>query len=228
MKKALTIIASGCMSLFITASAFSYEDGDWQLWQTDSISGKLTDNLKASAELEFRFGDDMSEFYYQHSQVALDYKINDMFSLGVAFREVYELNTKTELDDDWYSEHRPLINGSISWKWSDWKLKNRARVEFRNFEIKDNTIRFRNKIGIKSPWKWTALKINPYIEDEIFMEEHKSGIYRNRLYVGVGMELLDAGWGVLKGALYYLWQADEKDDEWENTNALGLKFKLGF
>ena len=228
VKRILQVIAGTCMSLLIASSAPAYEDGDWQFWQTDTVSGKLTDNLKASMEAEFKWGDDCSEFYYAHADISLDYRINDMFSLGVAFREAYELNTGTEEENDWYNEHRPMINGSIAWKWGDFKFKNRARVEFRNFEIKDDRIRFRNKLGIKSPWKWTELNINPYIEDEIFLEEDKDGIYRNRLYAGIGLELMDAGWGVLKGTLYYLWQADDTDDGWKNTNVCGLKLKLGF
>lgn len=223
------LIRLGIVSIFMFSSTligYAYNDGDWQYWNTESISGNLTDNLEAYAEAEFRFGDGASEFYYQHTQLELSYSINDWFKIAPAYREVRERYTKTkEEEEDWYAEHRPMLNGTVNWKWGDWDFSNRARIEYRMYDIdKDDVWRFRDKITLKSPWKWTALKINPFVSDEVFIQEDKDGIYRNRLYIGVGMKFFE----FLKGELFYLWQTEDKGDNWIDTNVIGTKIKIAF
>lgn len=211
--------------LLIAFDGYAYEDGDFQYWNTESIDVKLTDKVGAYIEEEFRFGDNASEFYYQHSHLQLDFKITDWFTLSPAYRQVFELYTKTNAEEDWFTEYRPMVNGTLKYKWEDWELSSRARVSYRIFDIdKDNVWRFRNKITIKSPWKWTKLKLNPWVADEIFLEEHESGVYRNRLYVGVGLKLTEH----LKGDIFYLWQSTEKSDSWTDYNVVGTKLKVAF
>lgn len=225
MKRIFALVAAGLMVLSPFSMVSAYEDGDWQYWNTESVTGNLTENLKAYVEAEFRFGDDASEFYYQHTQLELKYEVNEWLEIAPAFREVFELYTKSTTEDDWFAEHRPMLNGTIKWKWADWKFSNRARVSYRMFDIdKDDVFRFRNKLTVKSPWKWTVLEINPWAADEIFLEEDKDGIYRNRLYVGVGLKLMEH----LKGDVFYLWQTTEKGDDWIDYNVIGTKLKVVF
>lgn len=225
MKRIFASVVVGLMLLSPFSMVSAYEDGDWQYWNTESVQGKLTDNLKAYVEAEFRFGDDASKFYYQHTHLELKYKVNDWFEIAPANRQVYELYTKSTTEDDWYTEYRPMLNGTINWKWADWKFSNRARIEYRMYDInKDDVWRFRDKIVLKSPWKWTPLEINPFISGEIFITENKDGIYRNRLYAGVGMKLFEH----VKGEVFYLWQTEDKGDEWKDTNVIGTKLKVVF
>lgn len=211
--------------LLIPFSGYAYEDGDWQYWNTESVTVKLTDKINAYVEEEFRFGDNVSEFYYQHSHLQLNFTITDWFTLAPAYRQVFELYTKSNTEDDWFTEYRPMVNGTVRCKWEDWELSNRIRVSYRMFDIdKDDVWRFRNKITIKSPWKWTKLKINPWVADEIFLEEHQSGIYRNRFYAGIGLKLTEH----LKGDVFYLWQSSEKGNSWTDYNVIGTKLKIVF
>ncbi|MBI1882597.1 MAG: DUF2490 domain-containing protein [Chlamydiae bacterium] len=199
-------------------------DGDFQYWNTEAIEGKMTDQWKAYAEAEFRFGDNVSEFYYQHTQLEIAYKITDWLELAPAYRQVWELFTSTkEEDDDWFTEYRPMLNATLKHKWEGWDISDRNRLEFREFEVKDDAIRYRNKLTLKSPWKWTHLGINPFIADEVFFQED-AGFNRNRLQVGVGMKIIEH----LEGELYYLWQTSEKGDEWIDFHVIGTKLKFKF
>lgn len=225
MKRLVAVLAVIGL-LLAPAAGFSQGDNDFQYWNTESVQGKLTDNLKAYVEAEFRFEDDASDFYYQHTHLELKYKVCDWFEIGPAYRQVWELLTSTkDEDNDWFAEYRPMLNGTVKWTWADWKFSNRARVSYRMFDVdKDDVWRFRNKLTLKSPWKWTALNINPYIADEIFLEENKDGIFRNRFYVGVGMKFFEH----VKGDLFYLWQTTEKGDDWIDFNVVGTKLKVEF
>lgn len=213
------------VTVFFHQTCYAFDEGDWQYWNTESIEGNLTESIRTYMEAEFRFGDNVSKFYYQHTQLQLNFKINDWFILSPAFREVFELYNKSEAEDDWFAEHRSMLNGTVKWEWDDWKLSNRARVSYRVFDIdKDDVWRFRNKLIVKSPWKWTALEINPWLADEIFLEEYKDSIYRNRFYIGVGLKLIKH----LKGDIFYLWQTTEKGNDWIDYNVFGTKLKLLF
>ncbi len=225
MMRYLFIVIVGVVFLLIPLDGYAYKDGDWQYWNTEAIKVKINDNLHAYMEEEFRFGDDASEFYYQHSHLQLDFKLNDMFTFSPAYRQVFELYHKTATDDDWYTEYRPMLNGTAKFKLGDWSISDRIRVSYRMFNIdKKDVLRVRNKIKIKTPWKFTLLGINPWVADEIFMERYKTGVYRNRLYIGVGFNVIKQ----IKGDIFYLWQSSEKEGGWIDYNVVGTKLKLYF
>lgn len=226
MKRILASVVIGLMMLSPFSMVSAYEDGDWQYWNTESVEGKLTDNLKAYVEAEFRFGDDASEFYYQHAHLQLKYEVCEWFEIAPAYRQVWERYTKTTTEEeDWFTEYRPMVDGTFKWKWQDWKLSYRARVSYKMFDIdKDDVWELRNKFTVKSPWKFTPLEINPYIAEEFYFLENHDGIYRNRLYAGVELKLFEH----VKGDIFYLWQITEKGDDWIDYNVIGTKLKVVF
>lgn len=225
MKKLLGIAFTMLLCSGVISPAFSapkYDDGDWQFWNTESIKASINDKIGVYGEQEFRFGDGMSQYYYEHTQLQLDFKALSWLTISPAFREVYEMNSH----EKWFPEHQPQLNLTGKWTiFEDWTFEDRARIEYRFFDEADkkDVWRFRNKITLKSPWKWTPLKLNPYIADEIFIQEDKDGIYRNRLYAGLGMQFSKN----VKGEIYYMWEAEDKN-QWWNANVLGAKLKVEF
>lgn len=207
------------------SSAELNDDGDFQFWNTESIKAPITEKVGAYVEGEFRFGDDASEFYYQHIHLEIPIEVTKWLEVGPAYRQVWELFTKSEDEagqEDWFTEHRPNLNVTLKHKWEGWKLSSRSRFELRYFDIdKENVFRYRNKFTAQSPWKWTKWGINPFIADEIFIDD-EDGFIRNRLQVGVGMNII----GNLDGALYYLWQTSEKDPDWIDFNIIGAQLKV--
>ena len=201
-------------------SAFAFENGDFQLWNTESIEAKLDKHWKAKIEEELRFGDDISELYYTHTDGGLTLNVTEGLALGINYRQVFEKS-----DDEWKEEYRPHANATISWKWLEYNFKNRCRLEYRMRENKDDAWRYRDKLTVKFPWKWTDLKIQPYIADEIFVDFYGKKVNRNRLYAGFGAKLFKH----LKTDIFYLWQTSKvKIGKWTNYNVLGIKFKAVF
>ena len=213
------------LAIAVIALSPGVRAADWQYWNTEAVSGKLSDRVKAGMEMEFRWTDDASELSYKHAQISLDVKVTDWFTAGVAYRQADELYTSSGVEEDWYTEYQPMVNLTVSTKLEGWKISNRFRPSYRVFDInKDDVWRFRNKLTITSPWKLTPLSINPYLADEIFLEEHKGGIYRNRFYVGLNLKIIEH----LNGGVFYLCQATEGSDGWENINVGGTKIKFAF
>jgi hypothetical protein len=208
------------------ASAELNEDGDFQYWNTEAIEGKINDKWKAYMEAEFRFGDDASEFYYQHTHLEILYAWLEWLEVGLAYRQVWELDDpETDL---WFTEYRPMFNATLKHKWNGWDFSDRNRFEFRNFDTKEDKFRYRNKLKVKSPWKWTNLHINPFVADELFFEEDSdNGFNRNRLDIGVGLDFGDYV-AHLTGEIFYRWQTTDRGDFWQDLNIIGTQLKFKF
>lgn len=213
----------GVMSAGVIYSAPAYKDGDWQLWNDEALKASINDKFGIFAEQEFRWGDGMRQYYYEHSHIQLDFKTLNWLTISPAIREIYEINSK----EAWYWESEPQINITGSWKvFNDWSFDARARIEYRIFEEpgKNDVWRNRDKFTLKSPWKLSPLKLNPYIADEIFFQEKKDGIYENRLWLGMGMQFCKN----IKGDLYCMLKLEDKNGDWWSTNVLGVQLKFEF
>ena len=209
-----------CGIFFATASACALENGDWQLWNTDSAEVKLDKRWKIKAEEELRFGKDISELYYTHTDGGINLNVTDGLDLGINYRQVYE-----KKEDEWKEECRPHFNAAIKWEWGEFKLSDRSRLELRTFEDKDDEWRYRNKFSVVFPWKWTFLEIQPYIADEVFVDFHGEKLNRNRFYGGFSYKLCK----YLKGGIFYMWQISKRaGDKWTGYNVLGIEAKLVF
>jgi hypothetical protein len=219
MKKLIVVASTISLLLSTVLPAYAFDDGDLQLWNTEIAEAKINDSLKVKIEEELRFGEDVSELYYTHTDGGFTYKLTDMFDVGLNYRLAYE-----KKDGEWKEENRPHVHGTLKWAWQDFKFKDRSRLECRNPEGKSTAWRYRNKLTVYSPWKWTEFDIQPYIADEIFVDFHGEKINRNRLYAGFGLKLIEH----FKADLFYLWQSSGKKGKWTDYNVIGIKLKAIF
>lgn len=198
---------------------FAYDDGDFQYWNTESVSWK-TGDLKLGLEEEFRLGDDAGNLYYNHTDLSAAYSgLADWFTLGINYRHILE-----DKDSDWKKENRPHLNATVKFKALDFGFSNRFRFEYRNREDAENYWRYRNKFSVKLPIKLTRLGIQPYMADEIFYDFDAETLNRNRLYGGISLDIIKG----LSGQIFYLWETTEKSDKWNDAHVLGTKLKLSF
>ena len=206
--------------LIFPCYSLAFDDGDFQYWNTESISWKINQDWKLALEEEFRFGDDARDFYYQHSDLGLSYSgFTNWLTVGLNYRHIFE-----EKSGDWKEENRPHLNAEIKWKLSDFSLSNRGRLEYRNREDADNLWQYRNKFTIKLPLKLTKLEVKPYLADEIFYDFDQDTLNRNRLYAGLKFTVFKD----LNTDIFYLWQSSETNDDWNDTHALGTKLNFSF
>ncbi|UCC95870.1 MAG: DUF2490 domain-containing protein [Candidatus Omnitrophota bacterium] len=216
-KNLLTIV------LFFTAfsgNCYAFDNGDFQYWNTESVSWKPNDDWKTTLEEEFRLGDDGGNLYYQHSDLSVTYSgFSPWFDLGLNYRHIFE-----KKDSKWKVENRPHLNATLKWELYDLGFSNRGRLEYRNRENADNFWRYRNKFTIKIPFKLTKLEIQPYIAGEIFYDFDVGTLNRNRLYSGFNFKLSKN----LKANIFYLWQTTEKSYGWNDVHVLGTKFNISF
>jgi hypothetical protein len=211
-----------CILLALAAGgriAYAYDDGDWQFWNTDTVEYKFTDKLKAKIEVADRFGDDMNEFFYFYVQPGVAYKLTSWFEAGAAYELLEEKKS-----GDWFVENRLIIDGTFSTKLMSIAVSDRNRFEYRDREATTDLWRYRNRLRAVLPFQWTALKIQPYADEEVFVDLNTHELNQNRSSAGLIMQVTKN----LKTETYYMVRSDRKSGEWQQTNVIGLNFRLAF
>jgi hypothetical protein len=218
MKKTFFTIIG--LTLFLTAKVYAYDDGDFQVWNTDAEEFKINEDSKVAFEEEFRWGDNANEFYYHHYDAGFFYNVEKWLNIGGGYRHVYELKKgKFKL------ENEPYLTATLLWDLKGFKIENRNRLEYRHFDRQYDSWRYRNKITLKSPWKFTRFEIQPYLSDEIFIGFSETNEFnRNRVSSGLTMNLTKN----LKADIYYMLQSSKASEKWIDSNVLGAKLKLAF
>ncbi len=220
MKKMKTIgLSIIALVLIFTANAYAYNDGDFQVWNTDTEEFKINKDAKMVVEEEFRWGGSAKDFYYQHYDLGFFYNLQKYLNVGAGYRHVL-----SKPKDKFLVENEPYVTATLLWDISGFKFDDRSRLEYNHFDYKDDTWTYRNKFTVKSPWKFTKLEIQPYVSDEIFiLFDDGQRLNKNRATAGLGMDITRN----LKGEIYYMLQSS-KSRKWTEANVLGTKLKLAF
>jgi hypothetical protein len=218
MKKVILAIIG--LVLLLTTKVYAYDDGDFQVWNTDVEEVKINKDSKLAFEEEFRWGDNANEFYYHHYDVGLFYNIEKWLNIGGGYRHVYELKKgKFKL------ENEPYLTATLLWDLKGFRIEDRSRMEYREFDYQDDSWRYRNKVTVKLPWKFTRIEIQPYLSDEIFVSFNgTSELNQNRFSSGLAMDLTKN----LKAEIYYMLQSSKSSGKWRDINVLGTKLKITF
>jgi len=214
-----SILTMVLLASLICISAYAYDDGDFQVWNTENQELNINKVSKITFEQELRWGDNASELYYQHYDAGFVYSANEHLDLGINYRQVYEKN-----NDKFKEENRPHINAILKYTVAGFKLDDRNRLEYRHFDWQEDFWEYRNKFTLKFPWRFTKLQFQPYLADEVFLHLNAIDLTRNRLYGGFGFTIFRN----LKGEIYYLLQTSKSSGSWKDANVLGTKIKLVF
>ena len=213
-------MAIAALSLFFIAKVYAYDDGDFQVWNTEVEEFKINQDVKIAFEQEFRWGGSAKELYYQHYDIGFFYNLQKYLNVGGGYRHVLSKSR-----DKFLIENEPYITATLLWDLAGFKFDDRSRLEYNHFDYKDDTWRYRNKFTVKAPWKLTKFEIQPYLSDEIFiLFDDSQRLNTNRFSAGLGMTITKN----LKGEIYYMLQDTKNSGKWTDINVLGTKLKLSF
>jgi len=220
IKKLISLTA---LTAFLAAAAYracAYDNGDFQIWNTDYEDIKIARSVKFSMEQEFRFGENASELYYQHYDFGFVYGFDKMLDLGFFYRLVLE-----KYRHKWREEDMPNVNATVKLDLWKFKFDDRNRLEYRHFRYKNDSVRYRNKFTLKLPFDFAGIKISPYSSDEIFIASDSTGFNENRFSSGLEFDLTKYA----KADIYYMFKSNRiSGDKWNSANVLGTKAKIVF
>jgi len=217
------VIILGLFLAVASFNAYAYDNGDFQVWNTDGEEKKISEDAKITAEEEFRWGDNANQLYYYHFDVGFLYAFNKNFDLSLNYRHIYERKKgKFRL------ENEPSINAILKWDLWGFSFNDRNRFEYRHFDYASDSWRYRNMFTVRSPWKFTKMNIQPYLADGIFISSMGAAFNNNRFYSGLGFTLTKN----IRVELYYLLQhtrtVNRNSTNWPFVNVLGTKLKIAF
>ena len=202
MKKLLVLVMVIFMSELNAQSPF-------ENWNTLNIKGKINDQWTLAIEGEQRYNHPNQHVRYFHTDVGLVRKVNDKFSIGGYYRELYELKGEERV-----MEIRPHLD--FFYKFHDrWKV--RVRNEYQIKELEDNLFRLR----LRPTYTY---KINetfrPFIQTEGFFVG--TTLVRNRFNPGIAIKISKM---VIEPG--YMLESNNKS-EWSHIHIFWINTKIKF
>ncbi len=215
------ILAALAIGLFVGSACLAFDDGDFQLWNTTSVSFDIHKDWKAVVEEGLKLGNDVGNLYYHYTDLGFVYKgLADWIDLGFNYKEAFSKNE----EGHWNWENRPHFNVTVKTSLWDIDLADRSRFEFRDKEADEDLWRYTNQLTAKLPFELTKFKLRPYFTDQVYLNFEGKAFEKNRLYSGVSFKLRKD----MEGGVYYVWQWSKSDGNWSELNAVGLQLKFLF
>ncbi|HPM42275.1 MAG TPA: DUF2490 domain-containing protein [Candidatus Omnitrophota bacterium] len=207
--------------LAIVPSSHAYDNGDFQIWNTQGQEWEIGKGTTLTQEEEWKYGDVASELFSQHYEWGVIWGFDNRLDLGITYRQVYEKD-----GDDWLSENRPYATATL--KHDLWKFKfvGRNRIEYRHFDYdREDFIRYRHRSMLKLPIDFKGIKITPHISNEIFIVSNGDGFSQDRAYIGLEFDPERH----FNFDIYYMAQyLKRSEDKWSYVNVLGFKLRVSF
>lgn len=220
MKITVILLIILIFSSVIYGYAYDDDDGAFQVWLTTIQEFKVKEKLKIGLEEEFRWGDEAREFYYQHYDLGLAYKLDENWDIGGGYRQVYELSK-----NKFKEENAPYFFATLKIKVGGFSFSSRNRLEYRHFDYKSDSGRYRNKFTLVAPVVVKKFGLQPFLSDEIFLSFIRTDQFnQNRFSSGLGFEITKR----IRGEIYYMLVTVKRSSGWFNANVLGTKFKIIF
>jgi hypothetical protein len=201
--------------------AYAYDDHDFQVWNTDTEELKINKKAKVAFEQEFRWGNNARQLFYEHYDAGFFYNIKDWLNLGGGYRQIYDL-----VGDKFLPCDEPYLTLTLSGLFKGFKFDDRSRMEWNDFDYKDDFWRYRNKFTLRFPWKFTKFEIQPFVSEEGFLVFGglTCKFNQNRFSAGLTANVFKN----FKADIYYMLQSFKIGHVWKDANVLGTKFKLSF
>ena len=197
--------------------AFAMQDagGSYNLLVKASISDRWFLISRSNLASRNNFGD----AFLAYTGGGLGYQLDPRFSVRVGYRRAWFRFT-----DDWQPEDRGYLEGYFADRLNGFRITNRARVELRFIDSRDDDERLRNEITLEEPWDLTTLKLTPYHEEEVFYSLGDGRLEENWLGAGLAWRPADG----VKLKIGYRWNRFRVGDDWRDRDTLVTGINLFF
>lgn len=198
------------------------DDGDFQVWNTDTLNIRLSKKAAFVGQTEFRYGNDGHKLYYKHYQGGLRFIHSPFLHFMVAYRQIY-LRT----DDKWGKISSPFADMTLQGRSRiGWMFSDRNRIQYlipSGRAGKKNRWLYRNRLEVTLPVR-TRSGITPFVADEFFWLEAR-GINENRLEGGLRIPYRQK---TQLDLLYVSRNLKNASKKWIHHNVFWLHFSLHF
>lgn len=206
---------------------------DHQAWLKQSIDAPLLElwdggHFSFDAEQEEKFG--RRGFIDSETLAMIGLEVCPYLAIRLGDRFVYE---RSRGRGDLVPEHRPTLDVELATpEFLTLKLDSRMRFEYRMIDGKDDHMRYRERLRLRTGWRVTRWKLSPYLSEEVFFSAKPDvsaadAFDRSRAQIG----FLFAPFPSIPTfvcSVYYMVQHDWDESGWEPINVYGLEFAYKF
>ncbi len=189
------------------------KNGDFQVWEIQTLEKTITDNFGIRIDNELRIGDDVSRVFYLYVQGFLVYRPYDWLILSPGYRQEW-----LRKDGALKPQYAPQFDTYFIYIGDKVVFTNRNRFGYL-FRYKEfNSVFYRSRVRLSFPLEKKSLFMQPYVDNEIFIVQGR-GFNQNRSSIGVLFRVTDQ----FDPRLFYMVRLDKKEDgSWKHINIVGL------
>lgn len=192
---------------------------DTQLWNEAKLTIRLNNRFDVVAGGVLRLGDDISQVIRNSGLVGANARVTDFLSLTPTYQYIADHPVQGEPT----VENRLGLVSTLSTPIRSANLALSNGLEFRSFDNKPDSWRWRPKLKVSHPLGSTTLGLSIYIADELFYEFIPDSWTRNRLFAGLEKRLSDN----VAIELYYCRQTQFKAGQ-QDLNIIGVASRIDF
>lgn len=221
-KSIVFVFTSILIMIVVGGTCFGSTDGNAEYWQGIGLDFNMDKNWKITVREELRVGKSGGDPYLHNTDVGLVYKgFGDWLNVGLNFKKEFEKDSSGK----YRGENRPHLNLMFKGELFGCKLGNRVRLEYRDFQTKEDRWRFRNRFVVNMPFTLTEFNLQPYVADEIFIYLGESKVTQNRFMAGLSFKLSEG----IKTNVYYMYKSSQSTSSgWIDTNVIGTSVVFVF
>lgn len=195
------------------------EPADTQLWNDGKLTIRLNDRFDLVGGGALRLGDDISQVIRTSGLLA----INVWAAPFLFFTPTYQYIVDHPVQGGRIIENRLGLVPTLTAPLGNTKLTLSNAVEYRSFNNKPDSWRWRPKLKLSHPLGSKVLALSAYTTGELFYEFGPNSWTRSRLFAGLEKRISDH----LALELYYCRQLALKANQ-QDLNIIGLSWRIDF
>ena len=202
---------------YCVGSTIGGERPDAQLWNEAKVTIRLDDRFDFVVGGALRLGDDLSQLVRTSGLLAVNVRVTDFFFLTPTYQYIVDdpvMGGRTV-------ENRLGLVPTVSAPLGNAKLALSNGLEFRSFDNKPDSWRWRPKLRLSHPVGSKGVALTGYAAGELFYDFHTDIWTRSRLFAGLEKRLSDN----FAIDLYYCRQIELKAGN-QDLNIIGISMRF--
>lgn len=218
-----TSVAVLSLVMFLFVGSVAFAKGDNKYYSEYVFKHKLNDKFDLFFTPEFRFNDDMGNFYYYHMRVGSTFHAHKNLDLALAYRFI-----QNKADGDWDNNNIQYIEmiAVPKIKLGGFDISDANKFERRYYQHAPNRWVYRNLLQFAYPAKIGDFEFTPYISDEVYYDFQLNMANLNWATLGATKKINEN----LALGVYYRAETSRvgSSSKWVTNQVLGTNISVNF
>ncbi|MFH1691652.1 MAG: DUF2490 domain-containing protein [Candidatus Omnitrophota bacterium] len=221
MRVSMKVVLGLIMALFMGGIVFA--EGDNKYYSEFAFKHKLNDQFDVFFTPEFRYKDDMGNFYYYHMRVGSTFHAHKNLDLALAYRFI-----QNKADGEWDNNNIQYIEMIAVPKITlgGFDISDANKIERRYYQNAPNRWVYRNLLRFAYPAKIGGFAFTPYVSNEVYYDFELNKANLDWITLGATKKISD----YLTLGVYYRAELSRvgSSNKWVTNQVLGTNVSVNF